>query len=77
MSYEQNENYDFDYDPNGGNNSSSSTARGLKIAVVILLVVLAAVSFLYWQSVSKDRKEINEMEGVKDSIEIEFNVLLV
>lgn len=77
MDYQQNENYDFDYDPNGGNNSSSSVTNGLKIAVVILLVVLAAVSFLYWQSVRKDRLEIDAMELAKDSIQNEYGVLLI
>ena len=57
--------------------SSGSATGGLKIAIVILLIVLAAVSVLYWQSVQRDAKELAAMQTDLDTIEAQYGRLQV
>lgn len=63
MNYQDTDDYGYE-----NSNPSNSAANGLKIAIVILIIVLAAVSFLYWQSVRKDAAEIAAMEVELDTL---------
>lgn len=63
MNYQETD--DYGYDAPAGNNS---TANGLKIAIAILFIVLAAVTFLYWQSARKDAAEIEIMNAELDTL---------
>lgn len=57
--------------------SSGSATGGLKIAIIILLIVLAAVSVLYWQKVQQDAKEMSRMEVDMDTIEAQYGRLKI
>ncbi len=71
MDYQQNDDYGYEQPQS----NSNSTANGLKIAIIILLVILAAVSFLYWQSVRRDAEEIDAMKGDMERITVEYQEL--
>ncbi len=76
MEYQQDEqynqyNYDDDPQPRGNN-----ATNGLKIAIVILLVVLIAVSFLYYQSVQRDAEEIELLQADRDTLASQYNLLI-
>lgn len=64
MNYQETEDYGYDTPAGGGN----SAANGLKIAIAILLVILGAVTFLYWQSVRRDAGEIAAMNIELDTM---------
>lgn len=70
MEYQNNE--DYGYEPQPSNNS---TANGLKIAIVILLIVLAAVSVLYWNSVRQDKADLEAMQTDFMEIEASYGLL--
>lgn len=69
MDYQENDNYEYE---SSNENGSSSAAKGLRIAVIILLVVLAAVSFLYWQTVRQDARELEAMRVDRDTIASQY-----
>ncbi len=75
MEYQENDNYGYE-DSHDSNNSNSAT-KGLKIAVIILLVVLAGVTFLYWQSVRQDAAELEAMKSDRDSLASQYGMLIV
>ncbi len=75
MEYQEND--DYGYEDGHGTNSGNAAAKGLKIAVIILLVVLAGVSFLYWQTVRQDAAELEAMTADKDSLARQYDQLLV
>lgn len=73
MEYQQDDqyNYEDDQQPRG-----SSATNGLKIAIVILLVVLIAVSFLYYKSVQRDAEEIELLKADRDTLANQYGMLI-
>lgn len=69
--YQNQEEYGYDQPQN-----SSSATGGLKIAIIILLIVLAAVSVLYWQSVRRDAAEVAAMQVDMDTISAQYSRLV-
>lgn len=77
MEYNENDyNYD-DYNnddypqPEGG-----GSIKGLKIAIGILLVVLAALSVLYWQQIRESKIEQKELEVERDTLTDRLSLLM-
>ncbi|MEF9950439.1 MAG: hypothetical protein RR980_04415 [Mucinivorans sp.] len=71
MDYQDQEEYGYDQPQ-----ASGSATGGLKIAIIILLIVLAAVSVLYWQSVRRDAAEVAAMEVDMDTITAQYSRLM-
>lgn len=71
MDYQEQEDYGYDQPQQQG-----SATGGLKIAIVILLIVLAAVSVLYWQSVRRDAAEVAAMQTDMDTITAQYSRLM-
>ncbi len=74
MDYQENENFNYDHE---GTTDTKSAVGGLKIAIIILIIVLAAVSVLYYLSVREDAKEIEAMKIERDSIASQYSSLIV
>ncbi len=74
MDYQEDNNYDYD---NSSSQAGGSAAKGLKIAIIILLLVLAAVSFLYWKSVQQDAADLRAMQADRDTIANQYGRLIV
>lgn len=73
MEYQANDYNDYPADqPQGGN-----AQKGLVIAIVILLVVLAAVSILYWRSVEKAKGDEAAMQVEMDTMTSRLGVMMV
>lgn len=64
MEYQETD-YEYDQNPPSGNNNS---VKGLKIAIVILIIILAAISFRYWQ-------QVQELKGTEDDLIVERDTL--
>ncbi|MDE5944210.1 MAG: hypothetical protein K2G93_01315 [Rikenella sp.] len=71
---EYNEN-DYDYNDYPRQESDSST-KGLKIAIIILLVILAAVTFLFWRQVQAEKAQNAELLVDKDTLTNRLSVLM-
>lgn len=71
---EYNEN-DYDYNDYPRQEGDSST-KGLKIAIVILLIILAAVTFLFWRQVQAEKAQNQELMVDKDTLTNRLTVLL-
>lgn len=69
--YQNQGDYGYDQPQNSG-----SATGGLKIAIIILLIVLAAVSVLYWQSVRRDAAEVAAMQVDMDTISAQYSRLV-
>lgn len=73
MDYQDNDDYGYDQPQSSGN----SAVNGLKIAIAILMVVLIAISVLYWQSVRRDAVEIEAMKIDMQRITVEYAELRI
>ncbi len=71
---EYNEN-DYDYNDYPRQEGDSST-KGLKIAIIILLVILAAVTFLFWRQVQAEKAQNAELLVDKDTLTNRLSVLM-
>lgn len=71
MDYQEQDQYDYEQPQSSGN-----ATGGLKIAIVILLIILTAVSIMYWLSVRRDAEEISLMKVDMDTIEAQYGRLV-
>lgn len=72
MEYNEND-YDYNDYPQ---QESGSSVKGLKIAIIILLVILAAVTFLFWRQVQAEKAQNAELMVDKDTLTNRLTVLL-
>ena len=72
MEYNEND-YDYNDYPQ---QESGSSIKGLKIAIIILLVILAAVTFLFWRQVQAQKAQNAELMVDKDTLTNRLTVLL-
>ncbi|CDN32463.1 hypothetical protein BN938_2392 [Mucinivorans hirudinis] len=72
--YQENDyNYDYQQPDNTGGNKS---LMGMKIVIVILLVVLAAVSVLYFMSVQRSRADEAALRESMDTLQVQTQRLM-
>lgn len=71
---EYNEN-DYDYNDYPRQESDSST-KGLKIAIIILLIILAAVTYLFWRQVQAEKAQNAELLIDKDTLTNRLTLLM-
>lgn len=72
MEYQETD-YEYDQNPSGQSNNS---IKGLKIAIVILIIILAAISFRYWQQVQELKGNEADLIVERDTITNRLEALM-
>lgn len=73
MSYQESD-YQYEQAPETG--ASNNSVKGLKIAIIILFIILAAISFRYWQQVQELRGNEADLIVERDTITNRLEALM-